>query len=62
MNPEKAVIPVYRCKCCDKFIVSGIMNEFQEAFCNKRHYKKYCRKNKYDIHMDKIYVFEITLH
>lgn len=44
----------YMCKNCGKFTFKGLVNEFEEHFCNKRCYEKYCEKQQYTINLDKL--------
>ena len=38
----------YGCKKCGQiFIFGGYKNEFEEYFCSKECYKKYCENNNY---------------
>lgn len=44
----------YTCKNCKKIILWGCFNEYNEHFCGKECYKKYCEKNNYEAHEEKL--------
>lgn len=44
----------YVCKNCGQFTVLGYVNEFDEHFCNQDCYEKFCEKNHYAIHLDRL--------
>lgn len=44
----------YMCKNCKQFTVLGMVNEYDEHFCDEECYKEYCERHGYGIHMDKL--------
>lgn len=44
----------YMCKNCGRFTITPLTNEFNEYFCSKECYKKYCEKYNYTIHLNKL--------
>ena len=44
----------YVCKNCGQVTVLGYVNEYNEHFCTKECYKRYCEKHGYDLNLDKL--------
>lgn len=44
----------YMCKQCGQFTILPLRNEFEEYFCNKECYEKYCENHHYAIHLDRL--------
>lgn len=44
----------YMCKHCGQFTILGYVNEFEEHFCTKECYEKFCENNHYAIHLDRL--------
>lgn len=45
----------YQCENCKKIILWGCVNEYNQHFCDEKCYTKYCEKNKYEAHPEKLY-------
>ena len=45
----------YTCENCKKIILWGSVNEYNQHFCNEKCYEKYCKKNHYEAHPEKLY-------
>lgn len=45
----------YLCENCKKILLCGVVNEYNQHFCNEKCYKKYCKKNGYEAHPEKLY-------
>lgn len=45
---------LHKCKHCEKFIIWGCINEYEEHFCNKNCYLEYCKKHSYEPHIEKL--------
>lgn len=43
---------IHECKNCGQIIFDGLVNEFDEIFCNRSCYEQYCTENNYDIRID----------
>ena len=41
------VMLAYDCENCKKIYFGGFVNEFNQHFCSKRCYIKYCQKHNY---------------
>lgn len=44
----------YKCKNCNRLIVWGCINKYNEHFCNEKCYKKYCASNNYEANTDEL--------
>lgn len=44
----------YKCQNCGRLIVWGAINKYEEHFCDKECYLKYCEKNKYEPHIEEL--------
>lgn len=51
----------YKCRNCDQFTVFPLVNEFEEKFCTKECYEKFCKKHHYAIHLDRLRPLKISL-
>ena len=51
----------YMCKKCGQFTVLPLKNEFEEHFCSKECYEKYCEDHHYAIHLDRLQPVENAL-
>ena len=40
---------------CKKIILWGSVNEYNQHFCDEKCYEKYCKKNGYEAHPEKLY-------
>ena len=45
----------YTCENCKKIILWGSVNEYNQHFCDEKCYEKYCKKNGYEAHPEKLY-------
>ena len=45
----------YNCENCNKIILWGCVNEFEQHFCDEKCYKEYCKRYKYEAHPEKLY-------
>ena len=45
---------VYECKNCGQVLFDGLVNEFDEVFCNRSCYEQYCAENNYEVHQEKL--------
>lgn len=45
----------YTCENCKKIILWGSVNEYNQHFCDEKCYEKYCEKNHYEAHLEKLY-------
>ena len=45
---------VYECKHCGQLVWDGMINEFEEVFCNRTCYERYCIDNGYEPHQENL--------
>ena len=45
---------VYQCENCGVLTIGGYVNEFNQHFCKEKCYEEYCKKNNYEIHLNKL--------
>lgn len=45
----------YLCENCKKILLCGVVNEYNQHFCDEKCYIKYCEKNHYEAHPEKLY-------
>ena len=44
----------YDCENCKQIILWGCVNKYGQHFCNKECYLEYCKKNKYESHIEEL--------
>lgn len=52
---------VYQCRQCGQLMIGGLVNEFNEHFCNEKCYEEYCEAHHYTVHMDRLEVVKTAL-
>ena len=52
----------YNCENCNKIILWGCINEFEQHFCDEICYRKYCEKNGYIPNYNKLYHIKTFLN